>query len=195
MPSVRRVTSVTLVTVLALAGPELATAAAAAPAPVATAAQPGLVDHHVASKKPRPKRLTSRQRYFRSHPRLTRAARTSVNQRGARYRYGAEGPNRFDCSGLVYYAYRKAGFRDMPRTSRQQYRHVRHIRKLQLRHGDLIFFRSHRRVYHVAVFLYWRDGRRVFVHAPNSRGRVRKAVPWTDNWRAGTLRPAPRRHL
>ncbi|HET9860559.1 MAG TPA: NlpC/P60 family protein, partial [Nocardioidaceae bacterium] len=33
------------------------------------------------------------------------------HQKGDRYAYGAAGPNRFDCSGLIYYSYRKAGFR------------------------------------------------------------------------------------
>ena len=31
------------------------------------------------------------------------------HQEGDPYRYGAAGPNRFDCSGLVYYSYRRAG--------------------------------------------------------------------------------------
>ncbi|MEP6815553.1 MAG: C40 family peptidase [Marmoricola sp.] len=140
------------------------------------------------------KKLTRTQRYYKWHPRLIRAARIAVDQRGDRYRWGAEGPRRFDCSGLVYYAYRKAGFANIPRTAQEQYGYVRHIRKSQLARGDLMFFRSHRRVYHVAVFLYWKGGRRVFIHSPNPGGRVRKAVPWTDGWRAGTLRPSHKRH-
>ena len=41
------------------------------------------------------------------------AARTKV---GAQYVWGASGPNAFDCSGLVQWAYRQAGV-DLPRTS------------------------------------------------------------------------------
>lgn len=195
MLSVRRVTSVTVVTLLALAAPPLATSAEAAPGAARSRHAP--TDRVVQQRPPRTKpkhhqhkKLTAKQRYYRWHPRLIKAARTAVRQRGDRYRWGAEGPNRFDCSGLVYYAYRKAGFESLPRTSRQQYRYVRHVKRANLARGDLIFFRRHGRVYHVAVFLYWKDGRRVFVHAPNSRGRVRKAVPWNNQWRAGTLRPA-----
>ena len=33
--------------------------------------------------------------------RVERALRIAANQRGDRYKYGAEGPKRFDCSGLV----------------------------------------------------------------------------------------------
>ena len=35
--------------------------------------------------------------------------RIALNQRGDPYRHGATGPNAFDCSGLVRFAYRKAG--------------------------------------------------------------------------------------
>jgi cell wall-associated NlpC family hydrolase len=41
-------------------------------------------------------------------------------QKGDPYQYGAAGPNRFDCSGLVYYSTHRAGFRNVPRTSSQQ---------------------------------------------------------------------------
>jgi cell wall-associated NlpC family hydrolase len=37
------------------------------------------------------------------------AARVAIAQRGDRYVRGATGPRAFDCSGLVRYAYRKAG--------------------------------------------------------------------------------------
>ena len=39
----------------------------------------------------------------------SRIARIALRQRGDRYVRGAVGPNAFDCSGLVRYAYRKAG--------------------------------------------------------------------------------------
>lgn len=38
-----------------------------------------------------------------------RVVRIAEQQRGKRYAYGASGPSAFDCSGLVLYAYRKAG--------------------------------------------------------------------------------------
>ena len=38
-----------------------------------------------------------------------RVARIALNQRGDQYAFGGIGPSRFDCSGLVLYAYRKAG--------------------------------------------------------------------------------------
>ncbi len=38
-----------------------------------------------------------------------RVARIALNQRGDQYVFGGIGPSTFDCSGLVLYAYRKAG--------------------------------------------------------------------------------------
>lgn len=193
MSSARRVTSVTVVALAVLAGSSLSSPADASSGAVRATHRP-TATHQVTKAQPKKHhRLTRLQRYYRWHPRLIHAARTAVDQRGDRYQWGAEGPKRFDCSGLVYYAYRRAGFGHLPRTSREQYRYVRHIKRAHLGRGDLMFFRDHGRVYHVAVFLYWKHGRRVFVHSPNSRGRVRKDVPWTANWRAGTLRPSHQR--
>ncbi|KRF17633.1 hypothetical protein ASG90_04485 [Nocardioides sp. Soil797] len=119
---------------------------------------------------------------------IKKAHRIATRQIGDRYRYGAAGPDRFDCSGLTYFAFRKAGFTDFPRTSRAQYRHVRTIRKSQLRRGDLVFFHDGGRVYHVAIFLRRKDGRVKILHAPSSGTRVKRDFAWTTKFYAGTLR-------
>lgn len=134
------------------------------------------------------------QRYEKRHPKLMNAVAIARRQRGDRYQYGGAGPKRFDCSGLVYYAFRKAGFRHLPRTSAQQYRHVRHIKRRNLARGDLIFFHHGRRVYHVGIFLYWKDGHRVMLHAPSPGKRVQRDPPWTPNTWAGTVRRPPAGH-
>ncbi len=114
------------------------------------------------------------------------------DQRGDRYQYGAAGPNRFDCSGLTYYSFRKAGFRHVPRTSSAQARHTKRIRKSQLRRGDLVFFHDGAarpsNVYHVGVFAGWVKGHRVIVHSPSTGKRVHRSRIWTRSWFAGTLR-------
>ena len=116
------------------------------------------------------------------------------DQRGDPYAYGAAGPNRFDCSGLVYYSYRKAGFQHIPRTSSAQAAHMRRISKGGLHRGDFVFFYSGsarpRNVYHVGVFAGWSHGRRIIVHAPRSGERVKREAIWTGSWFAGTLRGA-----
>ncbi len=122
------------------------------------------------------------------HERIRHARQIALHQVGDRYRYGAEGPNRFDCSGLVYFAFRKAGLRHVPRTSSEQAGHARHIRKRNLRRGDLMFFNDGGGVYHVGIFLRRSHGHPVMLHAPGSGERVRRDRPWTTHWSAGTLR-------
>ena len=42
--------------------------------------------------------------------RVVSAKDIAMRQRGDAYAYAAAGPNRFDCSGLVFYSFRRAGF-------------------------------------------------------------------------------------
>ena len=86
---------------------------------------------------------------------------------GKPYRYGGAAPSGFDCSGLVYYAYHKAGYK-VPRTSQQQYRDSLPVKKNHIREGDLLFFRIEGKVSHVGVYL----GNNRFIHAPSSGKRV-----------------------
>lgn len=109
-------------------------------------------------------------------------------QLGDPYRYGAAGPNAFDCSGLIYYSYRKAGFRNVPRTSDQQAQAFRRIKRSDMRKGDFVFFHNGGDVYHMGVFVGWRHGRRVIIHASRSGTPVKRDPIWTDGWFAGTLR-------
>jgi cell wall-associated NlpC family hydrolase len=116
------------------------------------------------------------------------ALRIAKNQVGDPYQYGAAGPNRFDCSGLLYFSSRRAGFSGMPRTSSAQSRHVRRISRANMRPGDYVFFRNGGGVYHAAMYIGRKDGRRQIVHAPGSGQRVKRAAIWTDSWFPGTLR-------
>lgn len=86
---------------------------------------------------------------------------------GSPYRYGGNGPNAFDCSGLVVYSYQAAGVA-VPRTSAQQFRASTPIDIDEARPGDLLFFRYRRKVSHVGIYL----GDQQFVHAPSTGGRV-----------------------
>lgn len=130
------------------------------------------------------RRLTARQRVNR---RVGAARSIALHQRGDAYAYGAAGPHRFDCSGLIYFSYRRAGFK-VPRTSGAQAAHTRRIAKSAMRPGDLMFFHGSGGVYHASVFLGWRHGRAQMVHAPGSGQRVRIASAWTSQWFGGTLR-------
>ena len=119
--------------------------------------------------------------------RVVSAKDIAMRQRGDAYAYGAAGPDRFDCSGLVFYSFRRAGF-SVPRTSGAQAGFTRRIAKKDMRAGDLMFFYGSGGVYHAAIFLKWSHGHAVMVHSPGSGQRVRVAVPWTSSWFGGTLR-------
>lgn len=122
--------------------------------------------------------------------RAKKALRIARRQLGDPYKYGAEGPDRFDCSGLVYFATHRAGFSTVPRTSSEQADHLRRIKRSKMRRGDFVFFRKKGRVYHVGVYVGRRDGRRTIVHAPSTGKDVTRDPIWTDRWFAGTLRGA-----
>ena len=103
-----------------------------------------------------------------------RVIEISRSKRGAPYRYGAAGPRAFDCSGFTMWVYRKAG-RRIPRTSSSQARAAHRIRARDRRRGDLVFFTSGRRVYHVGIYA----GRGAIWHSPRPGQRVRRERIWT----------------
>ncbi|WP_333769689.1 C40 family peptidase [Streptomyces sp. IBSBF 2435] len=85
---------------------------------------------------------------------------------GSPYVWGASGPHSFDCSGLMQYAYGRAGVA-LPRTSQQQMNAGRRVPLGQARPGDLIIYRGD--ASHVAMYV---GGGRV-IHAPYPGARVR----------------------
>lgn len=95
------------------------------------------------------------------------AAVVAVRQLGVPYRYGGDGKNGFDCSGLVHYAYSKAG-KAIPRTTSAQWRKLQPVAASNLQVGDVLFFNIGGKVGHVGLYL----GSRRFVHAPSTGREV-----------------------
>ena len=98
-------------------------------------------------------------------------------QQGKPYRWGGTGPRSFDCSGLVQYAYRKAGTK-VGRTSGAQLAGKR-IAKGSKRVGDILVFMHGSTAYHSAIYAgggkIWevqRTGTRVGKHKIWSNGYV-----------------------
>lgn len=81
---------------------------------------------------------------------------------GSAYVWGAEGPNAFDCSGLVVAAYRSAGV-SLPHSSLTLSRMGASVSRSDLRPGDLVFWYSP--VHHVAIY----EGNGNMIHAQNPR--------------------------
>lgn len=87
---------------------------------------------------------------------------------GKPYRYGGATPQGFDCSGLVYYSFQRAGI-NVPRSTQRQRKHSRVVTSAPAR-GDIVFFNQEgRNSSHVGIVL----GGNRFVHAPSSGKRVR----------------------
>jgi peptidoglycan DL-endopeptidase CwlO len=90
----------------------------------------------------------------------------AMSKIGSPYRYGASGPNAFDCSGLVSWAFKKAGV-SLPRTSRAMSRVGTPVSRDELRPGDLVFF--YKPVSHVGIYIG--DGK--IVHASSKKSPVK----------------------
>jgi cell wall-associated NlpC family hydrolase len=73
-------------------------------------------------------------------PRAGRAVAYALGQRGKPYRWGAEGPHAFDCSGLTWAAWQAAGV-TIPRTAAAQLAGLPRAQG-RLRPGDLLIYPS-----------------------------------------------------
>ena len=102
---------------------------------------------------------------------------------GTPYRYGGSSPKTgFDCSGLIHYVYQQAADIDLPRSAAE----LSDLRTKRpsadaLQPGDLLLFKVSRgsRVDHAGIYI----GKRSFIHAPSSGGRVRVESLDTRYWR------------
>lgn len=84
--------------------------------------------------------------------------RTAMTRLGCPYKWGATGPNTFDCSGFTQWVYRKNG-KSIPRTSGAQRSGGKYIPLSQARPGDIVW-----RPGHVGIYV---GGGRV-IHAPHT---------------------------
>lgn len=88
---------------------------------------------------------------------------------GTPYRNGGTDPSGFDCSGFIEWVFGTEGIA-VPRTVAQLFEVGYQVPRHQVEPGDLVFFATTSRgPSHVGLALGGGD----FVHAPNSRGRVR----------------------
>ena len=88
-------------------------------------------------------------------------AQKALTRLGCRYWWGANGPNYFDCSGLVYWAYNQAGV-SLGRTTAAGYAGSgKAISRSELQPGDVITFSYGSGVAHIGIYI----GGGSFVHA------------------------------
>jgi cell wall-associated NlpC family hydrolase len=118
-----------------------------------------------------------------SHHQRMHLLHVAASKRGTPYRYGATGPRAFDCSGYTRWVFARVG-RHLPRTSRAQAGYAHHVRASHRRKGDLVFFRSGGRVYHVGIYA----GHNRVWHAPRPGRRVGEERIWTRSVSYGRVR-------
>ena len=90
----------------------------------------------------------------------------AASQIGKPYKYGASGPDAWDCSGLTAAAWARGG-KSIPHYSVAQYTQSTRISASQLAPGDLVFWGSSSSptsIYHVAIYIG--DGQ--IIHAPRT---------------------------
>jgi peptidoglycan DL-endopeptidase CwlO len=92
------------------------------------------------------------------------AVRAALSRLGRPYVWGATGPDQFDCSGLVQWAYARAGIH-LDRTTYQQINDGVPVPRSQVRPGDLVFPHAG----HVQMAI----GNNLVVEAPYSGASVR----------------------
>ena len=78
------------------------------------------------------------------------AMSNALSKVGKPYRWGASGPNAFDCSGLVKWSFAQAG-RALPRTSKAQSTTGTAVSRANLQPGDLVFF--YKPISHVGIYI------------------------------------------
>lgn len=110
----------------------------------------------------------------------------ALSRVGRPYVWGGNGPDVFDCSGLVKWAYAQAGIL-MPRTAAEQFLTGEHIGLAQAAPGDLLFWTYDPNdptfVDHVAIYL----GNGMMVVAPHA-GLDVEVVPVPTDHMAGVVR-------
>jgi cell wall-associated NlpC family hydrolase len=92
------------------------------------------------------------------------AVRAALSRLGRPYVWGATGPDRFDCSGLVQWSYAQAGIH-LDRTTYQQIQDGIPVPRSQVRPGDLVFPNAG----HVQMAI----GNNLVVEAPHAGAPVR----------------------
>lgn len=100
---------------------------------------------------------------------------------GVKYRFGGTNPETgLDCSGYVQYVYKSSVGVMLPRTASEQARVGERIGTTDVRPGDMVFFNTRGfNNSHVGIYV----GNGMFVHAPNSRSRVRFDSLDSGYWR------------
>lgn len=149
-----------------LSGHRLLLVAAIAAALMAVGAAPALTQPAHAVER----QTVNTERIHQSLPAETAEEVISAaeSQAGTPYAWGGTGPDSFDCSGLVQWAYGQAGI-SLPRVAHDQVNAGSRVSYADAERGDLLYWADGGgHAYHVAIYL---GGGRM-IDAPSSGGTV-----------------------
>ena len=107
-----------------------------------------------------------------------KAVEIAKAQVGKNYVWGSAGPDSFDCSGLVYYAYTSQGY-DIPRTAYEIGSSAKQISRSELQPGDILYTSTH-------IGIYMGDGKVVHA-ATESRGVVIDSMDYFSGYQAARI--------
>jgi cell wall-associated NlpC family hydrolase len=124
-------------------------------------------------------RIKNSATYSATERSVVNVARSQI---GKPYRWGGDSPAKgFDCSGLVWWVYKRHGIM-LPRVSWKQINAGRPVPLSKIRAGDIVFFRipGGGKSLHAGIYT---GGRKLFVHSPKSGHYVREESMGKAYWR------------
>ena len=133
---------------------------------------------------PNAKESASKAKEARSKASISKMIEVAKKMIGKPYVLGATGPNKFDCSGLVYYCLKQAGS-NRRRLTAAGYSQVDDWEKItsmsKLKKGDLIFFynNSFSKVGHVGIVI----SSGMMIDASSANGKVVRRSFTTSYWK------------
>lgn len=87
---------------------------------------------------------------------------------GKWYLWGGTGPDRFDCSGLAQYSFKRAINYELKRVTWQQEKQGKEASLKSLKAGDLLFYGARNNSTHVSIYI----GNGIAIHAPQPNQKI-----------------------
>lgn len=110
-----------------------------------------------------------------------KVVKTAQSQLGTRYVSGGTTPKGFDCSGLVWWAYKKHGI-CIPRLTEGQAQAGVPVKCRCIQPGDIVIFKTRKGRSGLHTGLYTGNGK--FIHSPTSGKHVRHDSMGNSYWKS-----------
>ncbi len=113
----------------------------------------------------------------------------AIKHKGKPYKYAANGPDKFDCSGFVQYVYLQATGYKLPHSASAQSKLGKKIRQDEVMPGDLVFFGNPttKHINHVGIVIKTSDNKvNSIIHGTNSGITIdnSESAGWKKHWKS-----------